>query len=489
VTRTLGLRLPDWRLVIRAAQLPVLFAPLLVAIMAGCTTAPPFVPYDATVGDAPRFDVPLGDARYVRPDAPTLPAADFEVTLPYRGDPATIELEVEAGLAFLDVVFSVDATGSFGGEIDALQRSLESTVLPALQARVDEVAVGISRFEDFPVTPFGVGSDRPFELVTAITTSRDRIRGALAALSTRGNGGDTAESGAEALYQLGTGEGFVLDGRQLVPSFTMGATGGGRIGGAGFREGSYRVIVHVTDAPTHEPTDYGVLVPGSHSSDQGIAVLTSLGVRVLGIASNDVARGHLEYFARATGAVAPATAGRCPTGLRGALRPSSGGVCPLVFDIGEDGEGLSGAIVDAIANLLDTLSWREAHGEVQDDRYAFVTSIEAASAVPPAGIAAPTREDRYDGAASGIDGVLDTFVEVGTGTTLSFAVHLSNTTIEAADYDQFFRVTVAVTGDGLVLEERTIRVTVPRRVRTDAGELDAGEFDAGEPDAGEPDVR
>jgi hypothetical protein len=455
-------------------------------VLAGCGTPPPFVPYDATVGDAPRLDVPPSDAPYVRPDAPSLPAADFEVTLPYRGDPAIIELEVEAGLAFLDVVFSVDATGSFGGEIAALQRSLESSVLPALEERVDDVAVGISRFEDFPVTPFGVDTDRPFELVTAITTSRDRIRGALAALSTRGNGGDIAESGAEALYQLGSGDGFVLDGRQLVPSFTTAASGGGRIGGAGFREGSYRVIVHVTDAPTHEPSDYGALVPGAHSSDQAIAVLSSLGARVLGIASNDVARGHLDYIALATGAVAPAAGGRCATGLRGALRPSTGGVCPLVFDIGEDGEGLSSAIVDAIANLLDTLSWREAHGEVQDDRYGFVTAIAAASAVAPAGIALPGQEDRYDGALSGMDGVLDTFTEVGTGTTLRFAVRLANTTIEAADYDQFFRVTVAITGDGLVLEERTIRITVPRRVRSDAGMLDAGQPDGGvsDPDAG-----
>jgi hypothetical protein len=472
-----------------------------LSVLPSCSGPPPFVGRDAST-DTSMLDAGRTDVPYVRPDAPLLPPADLEVILPYGAGPVDLTLEVEAGLAYLDVVFSVDATGSFGGEIDALQRSLEAEVLPSLEERVREVAVGIARFEDFPVAPFGVDTDQPFELITAVTTDRSRIRGALAELGTRGNGGDLPESGAEALYQLGTGEGFVLDGLTLVPAFSGGAFGGGDIGGAGFRAGSFRVVVHVTDAPTHEPSEYGALVPDAHSSDEAIAALRAHDVRVLGIASNEVARTHLERIALATGASAAATGGRCATGLRGAGRPTVGGICPLVFDIGEDGQGLSTAIVDAIAGLLDTLSWREAHGESVDDRYGFVESIEASGSVAPAGSLEPAREDRIGrDEMAGTDGVLDTFLEVATGTTLQFTAHLSNRTIAPADYDQIFRVGVRILGDGVVLEERTIRVIVPRG-RLDAGVRDAGAVfdggldagldapgpDAGEPDAGAPDA-
>lgn len=452
----------------------------------GCSEPAPFPRVDAAF-DARLPDVPLPDVPYVRPDAPTLPPADIEVTLPFDGPPAAIDIEVEAGLAFLDVVFSVDATGSFGGEIDALQRSLDATVLPQLEERVGEVAVGIARFEDFPVEPWGADTDRPFELVTAITTDRSRIGGALATLGTLGSGGDLPESGAEALYQIATGEGFVLDGRAIVAPFSRAASGGGELGGAGFREGSFRVVVHVTDAPTHEPREYGATVPGAHSSDDAIAAMQALDLHGLGIASNDVARAHLERIALATGATMAPTAGRCPTGRDGGTRGSVGGLCPLVFDVGDDGEGLSGAIVDAIAGLLDTLTWRDAHGEVVDDRYGFVRHIEAVEGVPPAGGTTPAREDRI-----GADGVLDTFVDVSTGTTLRFRAELWNRRIPGADYDQFFHVAIRITGDGVVLEERTIRVLVPAEHRdgggaSDAG-LDAGDLDGGELDGGEPDV-
>lgn len=468
---------------------PPLLLALVLALVPACTCSapPPPVPRDGG-GDVRAPDVPLADSPYVRPDALSLPPADLEVVLPYEGDEVTLDIEVEAGLAFLDVVISMDATGSFGGEVLALQRSFEDQVLPELLRRASEVAVGICRFEDFPVTPFGDATDQPFELITAITTDRSRMRSALAALSSLGLGGDLEESGAEALYQIATGEGFVLDGAPIVPAFPGRASGGGDLGGVGFRDGSYRVVVHVTDAPTHEPSDYGALVPDAHSSSEAVAALQALEVRVLGVASNDVARAHLESIALATGATMTPVGGRCPTGRGGGSRATTSGTCPLVFDVGPDGEGLSSAITDAILGLLDSLFWSEAHGEVAEDEYGFVQAIEAAEAIPAAGSPTPGREDRV-----GSDGVLDTFVSVATGTQLRFSVHLRNLTIAPADYDQIFRVSIRILGDGVVLAEPTIRVIVPRG-RRDAGAPDAGEAeldagaDAAELDTGELDA-
>jgi hypothetical protein len=437
-----------------------------LGLVPACVGPAPFPPRDAAT-DVLRADAPRPDAPWIRPDAPTLPPADVEVTLPFGAKATRLDVEVEAGLARLDLVVSMDGTGSFGGEVGALQRSLESVVLPELEDRATEVAVGIARFQDFPVSPFGGPTDLPFELITAVTTDRGRIRAALDALGTIGSGGDLPESGAEALYQIATGEGFVLDGRTLVPPFGGPASGGGSLGGAGFREGSYRIVVHVTDAPTHEWNDYGALVPGAHGSAQAISMLNALEIRTLGIASSEAAREHLETIALGTEATMRPTEGRCATGVRGAPRPPRAGTCPLVFDVGPDGEGLSGAITDAIVGLLDALFWAEAHGEVTEDRYGFVQAIEAEGASPEEGSPAPGREDRIGG-----DGVLDTFVDVATGTRLRFSVLLRNETLAPADYDQVFRIGLRIVGDGTVLDELTVRVLVPRSSH-DAGASEA----------------
>ena len=71
------------------------------------------------------------------------------------------------------------------------------------------------------------------------------------------------------------------------------------------------------------------------------------------------------------------------------------------------------------------------------------------------------------------DGIDDTFQMVRIGTDLRFAIRMRNTTIPPATYDQIFRLTVQILGDGNVLDEVTIRVIVP------FGFLDAG-TDAGD---------
>lgn len=438
----------------------------MLAAIAGCSTGPPLIPLDgARLDVGPRPDGGPIDARYVRPPEPVLPAVDLELVLPYQGPGATVTLEVGAALGRLDVAFSVDTTGSFAGEIDALQSALDARILPALEARVRDVGVGVARFEDFPVAPFGAPpGDRPFRVEAAVSTDRARARAGVAALSALGNGGDLPESGAEALYQLATGEGFVHDGEILVPAFA-----GAGEGGIGFRPGSLRVVVHVTDAPTHEPWEYGVEIAGTHSSADALAALGDVGARVIGVASSELARPDLEGWAIGTGAVTAPVGGRCATGLGGGARSPTAGVCPLVFDIAADGTGLSDAIVDAMTDLLDGISWSEAHGEAIGDDLRFVRAIEAESATPPPGGTDPAREDRI---AVG-DGVLDTFLDVRAGTTLRFVAHLANDSVEPADYEQTFRVTVRVVGDGLVLAERVVRVIVPAG-RRDAGPLDAG---------------
>src|SRR5688500_14294335 len=154
-----------------------------------------------------------------RPDGGAiLPAADDELELIYAGDAVTYRLTGEASLGVLDVHLSVDTSASIDSEIDELQDALEDTILPTLRDVVAELSVGVSRFEDFPRTPFGNPrnsahrADRPFELLTPVTSSARAIEDAVQRLDQPlGIGGDMPESGAEALYQIATGEGYLLN--------------------------------------------------------------------------------------------------------------------------------------------------------------------------------------------------------------------------------------------------------------------------------------
>jgi hypothetical protein len=388
-------------------------------------------------------------------------------------------MEVEGEVGTLDVFFSIDTTGSFGGEIDNLQAELRTEIVPSLRARVADVAIGVGRFEDFPAQPFGEATDRPFRLLAAVTTDEGRVNSAVASLDQPlGSGADIPESGAEALFQIATGAGY----GSLVPEFRGPAgRGGGLLGGVGYRADALRVLVHVTDAPSHQPGDYGSVFPDTHSLSEATDALADLGVRALGIASGDQARPDLEAVAIGTGAVADPVDGQCDTGIAGASRAPRAGVCPLVFDVRSDGSGLGTAIVDVIADLLATVSYDEVWGET-DDRLGFVRAIEAFEATPPSGTPEPARADRRP-----TDGIDDTFLSVSPGTRLRFRAVLRNETIPPADYDQVYNLTLRIVGDGVTLLTRRLRVIVPRG-RLDAGTpaLDAG-ADSGAADSGAAD--
>lgn len=458
---------------------PLLHTCLVVALACGGDSPPPAGRLDAGPppfdGSTDPFDDAGNDAGR-RGSEPALPEADVEVVLPYFGPEVALDRQIDGRPARLDVHFSIDTTGSFGDEIDTLQSDLRNVIVPALEARVDDVAFGVSRFEDFPIIPFGAATDRPFELLTAMTRRRSEVLTAVARLDQPlGNGGDTPESGFEALYQIATGEGLSSRGTTWIPEYS-----GSGAGGVGFREGAIRAVVHVTDAPSHVPDSYGASL-GTHGFADATEAIREVGARVLGIASHPSARPDLERIALATGALIDPIDGGCPHGVDGAQVALLSGRCALVFDIETDGRGLTNAVVDAIVGLLDATSWSEVYGRT-DDRLGFVTAIEATGATVPTGVSPPTLADRRP-----TDGIDDTYEDVRPGARLGFSLRLRNTTVPPADYDQVFRVRFEIVGDTTVLDVLTVRVIVPAG-RLDAGVLDAGVIDAGASDASAADA-
>ncbi|MFT5358498.1 MAG: hypothetical protein ACI9KE_005737 [Polyangiales bacterium] len=432
--------------------------------------------------DAANLDADTGfseDSASPRGPNPRFPAADFDVVLPYLGPPATIRRTVGARSNKLDVHFNFDTTGSFSEEIEALQSDLAGRIVPAVEDRVDDVAFGVSHFEDFPVEPYGVSGDEVFEVLTPITSSRSRLASAVAALRNLGSGGDGPEAGFESLYQVATGDGYRHRGVTYIPESNEG------IGGVEFREDALRVVLHATDAPSHEGTDYLPALEGVRGQAEAIAALQERDIRVIGIVTTPQARADLTPLVRASGAVVRSEGGVCRTGLSGAERTADAdGSCPLVFDVGEDGAGLSDAVVSSIVDLLNGVAYGEVYGRAREDSFAFVRTVLALSS--RADGAEPELADLRP-----VDGLDDTFLDVRFGTELVFEAVLENLTLPGADYDQVLRLEIDIIGDSQLLDSFSVRVTVPAMDRRDAGTdagSDAGNMDAGNLDGGNSDT-
>ena len=441
------------------------------------------------------------DAAESRGETPHWPEAEQELELPYGGPTVTTVLTVGAQPSALDVHLNVDTTGSIRFAIDELQVALRGTVIARLRARVKDVAFGVSRFADFPVPPFGRPAsksrkaDRAFVLLSPVTTSVERVVSAVSRLDVPlDHGGDDPEASAEALYQVATGAGYSVGGDRLIerrPSTA--AFGGGTLGGVGFRDNALHVVLHVADTPSHTPEQYEAGgLPGTRSWAETTAALNELAARVVSIMPTGCdggpcreafpyrpTRQELSELAIATQATAAAVGGECPTGIDQGLLPAYQSVCPLVFDVRADGTGLSRTLSDAVLALLEQVRWKEVHAEPSDDHLGFMRELRVTTVAQPEGVPAPQARDRLPAGAP--DGVADSYVDVDRRSQLGFSLSLRNDRIAPRDEPQRFRIAVQVLGDGVLLEERFVRVVVPA-LRKDAPPPESSGHVAEDPD-------
>lgn len=390
-----------------------------------------------------------------------IPSGDFFFVLPYNGPAQDGTFDFSTSLRRADVFFSVDTTGSFQEEIDQISSTLEQRIIPAVRAQIPDVGYGVGRFEDFPLEPFGLAGDVPFQLLQPITEDPVVIQAAIGDLSPAAGGLDTPESGMEALYQWATGVGLPAFG---YPPFHQGG-----IGGVGFRTYALPIIIQITDARSHLPGDYPVFGAEVHGQEETIRALGAIGAKVIGIDSLENAqnaddpRDELEALALATGArVPPDASGACLTGVGGTPVPPviQGGspTCPLVFDVLPNGSGLGDLIVDAIAQLasLGTLDISTAFEGFATDLLgarlpAGVTTdqfIQSVTPVPPP----PT----------GASIVGDEFHDVRTGSQVTFRVTARNTFFPAEARERLFDANIQVIGDRVtLLDVRRVYIVVP----------------------------
>ncbi|MBI5489232.1 MAG: VWA domain-containing protein [Deltaproteobacteria bacterium] len=290
-----------------------------------------------------------------------IPPTDYYVILPYEDPPQERELEFTARLGRGDVFFLVDTTGSMATAIANVRTSLSGVIVPALDAAIADVVMGVGDFRDFPVDPWGQAGDWTFTLRQTVTNDIGAVQSALDGLRV-GGGGDTPEAQMEGLYDSSGGS----------------CSTGSGFGAACFREDSHPIIVVVTDAPAHNGSDSINNYDGSvtaRSWSETMATLNSHEVKILGAAVKigifpAEGRPDMEAAARATGSfnragdptVYPATGGQVSDVV-------VGGIVDLV---GAETQDVSARSLDEPADAVDATQFiKELHPVWASDATSF----------------------------------------------------------------------------------------------------------------------
>jgi hypothetical protein len=180
-----------------------------------------------------------------------------------------------------DVVLLVDDTGSMGPAIANIKTNLDSVI---------STVTGGQPTAQFAVTSFGdLAFPNPFTVKQPLTSNVGALEAAVGSLTAAG-GGDTPEDWINALYQIATGA-------------------------IAFRQNSSRIVVLISDAPSHDPS-------GGHTLANAISVLKAQSIRVVGVNVNDLdAMGQATAVTAATtGVIVGTTAGAVTAAIISGLK-------------------------------------------------------------------------------------------------------------------------------------------------------------------------
>jgi hypothetical protein len=183
----------------------------------------------------------------------------------------------------VDICLLEDETGSFVDDLGNLNAAA-SGIYDAIVAASPDAQFGVAGFRDYPVGPYGGAGDWVYRLVSSMDPTKPAWLAGVAAL-TAGGGNDTPEALFDAIVAA-AGPGLFVD-----PTLGPQADCGWRDPSSG----AQRVLVAVTDAPSHIPD-------GTHVSSQAstIAALATQGIIVVGLKAPGAGT-ELDALAAATG--------------------------------------------------------------------------------------------------------------------------------------------------------------------------------------------
>jgi hypothetical protein len=367
------------------------------------------------------------------------------VTVPER---AGIEegFEFEARIQRGDVVFVLDTTGSMTSTLTAMKDEFGG-LATTLSASIPDTQFGVVQFDDYLYGRMGSPGDKPYRLESQVTDNMAYLQGSLAGL-TAGGGNDLPESSLEALYQTLTGKGYdqncngIYDALTDVQPFiaeegdifagaggqtySETSSGGGTLGGVGFRDHALPIIIYATDNYLRDPAA-GFDTPGGCSADADSIMVADAaldrGAYLIGIgARTTTPLPQMEALAASTGSYADTNGDGMANN-------------PLVFEWTGDSSSFRETITDAIDDLVNSLEFETVRLVIEGDEHGFVTDIQP--------------EFYSDiGAEGGVD-------------TLDFTLHFRGT-VAATTEDQLYRLTLNVIGDDeILLSTQDILIRVP----------------------------
>ncbi|MFH1463321.1 MAG: putative metal-binding motif-containing protein [Pseudomonadota bacterium] len=312
---------------------------------------------------------------------------DFGDTVTQDTDAALVD--VSEGY---DLVVLMDTTGSMGTAIYSLDFP---TIDAAVSVALGTVQYGYATFDDYNYSSYGSSYDVPFALLQQVTDDLAAVDAAEAATPTH-YGGDYPESSMEALHQALTGQGYDQDCDGTVDtyddvlpflasasdpfggtggqSYDATTSGGGTLGGMGFRSGAVPIVAYVTDYDMRDP-DEGYSTPGGCPLDAGsadvVADTLDMGAWLVGVHYNTTTStpyGQMLDLAERTGSLAD---------LDG-----DGTVEELAF-ANTTTSTINSRIAQAVnaidAEVVASLAFDEVWLEVADDPYGMVVDINPGS--------------------------------------------------------------------------------------------------------------
>jgi hypothetical protein len=380
---------------------------------------------------------------------------DFFFTVPYEmaPDPASDVLKFATNIQKVDVALVVDTTGSMGGEIAAVQSSLQATIIPGLSAAIPSVGIAVVDHKDS-------SCDTPVMTIRSkVTTDYTAAENAVKAMSA-GGGCDEPEAQMAAMNYTLTGS---VPG--LIPAMPDSIPPAPSYGGVAFRPGAVPVLVLVTDATWHDPS-------GSATMTNTIAAFKAHNAKFVGLLVGSAPLPQGQTLSDATGSNLPAAAlgGTCPT------TTAAGGNCRLIYPVGYDGSGISTSVVKAIQAISVGSTYDITYKLANDptnkasdgsavDATQFITQLRAMGEGSVADGCDPSKYKYTTKKTNPANAKDDTFVAVTVGTPVCFEViPKTNTTVKAAASAQFFNAFINMVGepgDVDLGDQRTVVFLVP----------------------------
>ena len=230
----------------------------------------------------------------------SIPERHFYVVLPYGDPPIQRNLDFGTTIRVADVFFITDTTGSMGGTVDNVKRSVAGAggIIERIADTIPDAWVGGGQFDDMPFGGYGSSPDEPFILAIGMTPPdrSSEVQTAFNGIGLHG-GSDGPESGTQALWQIVTGEGNTWMGDSFggsmtytIPAYRDDCLDTGW-GAPCFRDGALPIVILFTDICQHNgPPDedpscdpYTGITPAPAVWTDTMAEMNRRGARFIGV--------------------------------------------------------------------------------------------------------------------------------------------------------------------------------------------------------------